>query len=147
MYIISIFLFLLFAIGISLFSAEPKIFIDLPSLLIIIGLTLPLIVASGLFNDFVRGFVIMTQQANKFTPIELKRSLEAVKLAIIGILLSGILGTLVGFVAICHNAINQDSLLTSLGIASLSSLYSLVLVMMLLPMLSRIKSLIYTLEQ
>lgn len=146
MYIISLILFVLITIGISILSAEPKVFIDIPSLLVIVGLTLPLIFASGLFNDFIRGFAIMNHTTNKYTAIELKRSLEAMKLAMTGIILSGILGTLVAFVAICHGDFAKEMLMPYLGVASLTTLYALVFLMILLPIISRIKSILYTLE-
>ena len=58
MYFVGFVVFIAFSIyyfGIWFFG----IFIDLPSILIILAFSLPMLMASGLFSDFIRAFKIM----------------------------------------------------------------------------------------
>jgi hypothetical protein len=66
MYIVGLIVYVAFLIGITFLCGKPGIFVDFPSIIVILGPTLALLLASGLMPDFMRGFQVMAQ---KETPI------------------------------------------------------------------------------
>jgi hypothetical protein len=73
MYLIGIIVFLVLTTLLMTISAPPMVFLDFPSLLVILGVTVPILLASGLLPDLGKGFRLMTAKENPFSLFELKR--------------------------------------------------------------------------
>jgi len=146
MYFIGIFIFLALLIGAGSFSSSITSYIDFPSIVLIIGFTIPIMMASGLLSDFLKGFKLMGQNENPYTSIELKRMLIANKLGISLILISAIMGTIMGGIAILTNVSDMSMLGPSFAVAILTTFYALVLTVVLLPIQAKIKAILSTLE-
>ena len=146
MYYIGILIYL-FVVGFLFnFSTEMKHYIDFPSLVVVLGITAIIIVSSGLAKDLVNGFKLMKSRVNTFSLIELKKMEIAVRLAIKSILLSGVLGTMSGTIAILSNIEVIEHLWPSFGVAILTLMYAIVITFLLMPIASRIRATIASLE-
>lgn len=145
MYLVGILIFLGLLLGTTLISATLITYIDFPSIVVIIGFTVPILMASGLLGDFLKGFKVMGQKENSFTALELKRMLIANKLGITLILLSGIMGTIIGSIGMLTH-LTDMMIGPSLAVAVLTSFYALILTFVLIPIQAKIKAILITLE-
>ncbi len=146
MFIIGIVIFLALLAGVAFLSGAPLIYLDLPSLAVILTLSLAVLLISGLLGDFFKGFKLMTQKENIYSSIELKRIGEALKLSIRTVLLSGVFGTLTGLIGSLSNLSDPASIPQSFGAAALTLLYAIVLTFILLPVQAKAKAVLATLE-
>lgn len=146
MYLIGVIVFLGLTAGLACLSAVPLNFVDLPSLLVILALCLPVLMASGLMPDFFKGFRLMGQKVNPFSEIELKRILQASLLVIRSILLSGAVGAMVGVIALLTGASGEAGILPGLGTAMLTVLYSIIFVLLVLPVQAKAKAVLATMD-
>lgn len=146
MFIIGIVIFLAFLVGSAFFSGAPMVFLDLPSLIVILTLSVTVLLISGLIGDFFKGFKLMGKKENPYSSIELKRICEALKLSIRSVLLSGIFGTLLGTVSVLWNTSEPSFILQNFGVAALTLLYAIVFIFVLLPVQAKAKAVLATLE-
>lgn len=142
MYLVGLLIFICFLIGSTFLSGSPAYYMDIPSLLIILAFSIPMLMASGLLPDFLRGFTIMGKKENTFSTIELKKTREAISLMIKLLLLSGILGSMIGILAILMNP--EYRLLPNIAVSLITFVYSIFFVFMLLPIHSRVNAILYT---
>ena len=147
MYLIGLVIFILFLMAIAAFSGGVVAYIDFPSLLVIIGLSAPILMASGLMPDFLKGIRLMGYKDNPYTLFELKRMDQANRLAITLLLLSGITGTLIGFVGLFSHVKDMGVVLPSMAVALLTTLYALAFVFLVLPVQAKVRAVMGTLEQ
>lgn len=100
MYIITILtliIFLAYNLSISSSPVGLATIIDPPSLVMILLIVLPILFATGLFKDFIKSFTIVATK--KEVPLlQLKRSLEAVSIAIKASIYTGVLGFMFGII-------------------------------------------------
>ena len=80
MYLLSILVFLVLCIGIG--STGIIYFIDMPTIIMLIMLVIPMIVIAGLLKDFNNAFRFGTKMKKPVKKAELSRALEAVSFAI-----------------------------------------------------------------
>jgi len=121
---------------------------DIPSLMIIIFITLPMLLGSGLFGDFKRAFKVIMVKNATYTKLELQRSLEAVKLTIKLIMFSGIFGFLIGLISILSGVHDNLQVLgLNLSINLIIILYALFGCFILLPIQSKLKVLILSVSE
>lgn len=146
MYIIGIVVFLALLAGLAFLSGAPLVFLDLPSLAVILVLWLSVLMVSGLLGDFFKGFKLMGQKENLYSAIDLKRICEALRLSIRTVALSGVFGTLTGFVGLLSHAADASAIMPGCAVAMLTLLYALVFAFVLLPVQSRARSVLATLE-
>lgn len=146
MFIIGFLLFLALLTGFAFLSGAPLAFVDFPSLLVILLLTLTALLISGLLGDFFKGFKLMGKKENMYSTIELKRICEALKLSIRTALLSGIFGTLIANIAMLSVIGDVSSFPQNFGVAMLTLLYAIVFTFILLPVQSKAKAVLATLE-
>lgn len=146
MYFIGIIIFLAFLVLLSSFSSGLMSFFDLSSLAVILAFSIPTLMASGLLPDFLKGFRLMGQKVNHYTKLDLERILEAANLAIKALLLSGTIGLILGFAGVLRNLANPSQLGPNLAIALMTILYSLVFISMILPIKSRVRTIIKMME-
>ena len=141
MYFISTILFLVFLVlSVSLWSMA-SIYIDPPSLILILTFTVPILFASGLHRDFLKSFKLMAGKENTFSEVELKRMLQSVKLVIKTLFASGVLGMFIGSIAILNSG---PFILSHFAITMITLLYAVIFIIMLLPIEARIKATIDT---
>ncbi len=146
MYLIGIIIFLAFIVLLSSFSSGLMAFVDFPSLIVILALSIPTLMASGLLPDFFKGFKLMGQKVNYYSKLDLERILEANNLAVKAFLLSGTIGLILGFVGVLRNLTNPSALGPSLAVALMTILYSLIFISLILPIKSRVRTIIKTME-
>lgn len=117
-------------------------FTDIPSLFIIAFITVPMLIASGLFNDFKRSFKVMVNKHIKFTKLELQRSLEAINLTMKLIMYSGFLGSLIGLVTMLRNLDDPNAIGPNCAVMLLTVFYALFLSLIFMPIQAKLKTLI-----
>lgn len=145
MYFLGIIIFLGLLVFTTLLSSTINAYIDVPSIVLIVGFTIPIVMASGLLGDFLKSFKVMSEKENSFTALELKRMLIANKLAITLVLLSGLMGSIIGGIGILSH-LDSLQIGPSLAMAVLTLFYALVLTVVLVPIQAKIKTILSTLE-
>lgn len=147
MYFVGLVLFIAFLVFSTLISGSLAFFIDLPSIMIILSFSIPILMASGLFSDFIRGFKIMGKKVNIWSMIELNKTKIALSLAVKLLLFSGILGSIIGIISILANSSSISMIGPNLAISSLTLLYSVLIVFILLPVQAKVKAMILTMDK
>ncbi|MGB4659627.1 MAG: hypothetical protein WBI07_10625 [Mobilitalea sp.] len=147
MYLIALCIFFVVIIGTFMFTSGMSAFFDIPTLIVLISLFIPMMFASGLFADFIRAFNIIATKSKEYTMIELKKSLTAIQLAIKLILASGLLLSIIGVVAVLSQLADPSKIGPSLAVVILSVLYTLFTIILLLPIEYCIKSLLFEREK
>ena len=122
------------------------IVIDFQSLIVILGITIPVLLLSGLFKDFVKSFRLLTLSENPFSKIELKKMQASIKLTIKLLGFSGILAAFVGIIASLNGFTDMAILFSNLAISLIAPLYSVLFIIILLPIEAKIKAILSTLE-
>jgi flagellar motor component MotA len=146
MYVIGLIIYLAFLVGTTLLVGAPGAFIDLPSLMIILVFSISMLMASGLLPDLMRGFKLMGKKVNTYSSLELKKTEIAAGLMIKLLLLSGLLGSLIGSIAMLAGLSDISLLGKNLAVALLTLLYALLLVFILLPVRAKVRAVIQTLD-
>ena len=121
--------------------------LDLPSLLIILIITIPMVLASGLFPDLKRAFKLITLKNVVYTKLELQRSLEAVRLTVKLVVFSGIFGSLIGLINILRYLSNPEYLGPNMSVMLICLLYSLFGGFIFMPIMAKIKVMLFSLEE
>lgn len=147
MYFVGLVVFTAFLVCSIMFSGAPASFVDLPSIIIIMAISIPMLMASGLLTDFIRGFKVMGQKVNTWSLLELKKTEVALKLMTKLLLLSGSFGSLIGVVSIFSSLSDIRKIWPNLAVALLTLLYSVLLVFILLPVQARVKAIILTMDK
>ena len=112
-------------------------FFDLPALILILLLVVPMLVVSGSGRDFLNVFSI----GKKEYPIRsLKRSLEAVQLVQKLILYSSIISCIIAFVTILTCLEDAATLGPCLAVAMLIVFYAAVLELFLIPVKAKVQN-------
>ena len=113
-------------------------YLDTPSLLLITALMMILLFMSGLTKDFFRGIVFFFGKNKTLEADEVRKTLAAFKMVLIGLPICGFVATLIAFVAILGK-LNGISLLgPNMAVAILTLLYSLVIELLLLPIAAKL---------
>lgn len=111
-------------------------FVDLPSLLIILLICIPLLISSGLFKDFNNAFRIALNKKAEYGLIEIKRAIEAVSLTIKTLLCAGIFLFAASLLQILKMLSDLTELGPTIAVALLTLIYTLIFALMLLPIKS-----------
>jgi hypothetical protein len=107
-----------------LISGQLGWYIDIPSLLILVVLSMSIMVMSGTVKDYFRGFSIITGNT-KCTTKELKATESAVLLSIKSLIVSCIIMSIIGFVS-GYRFINSSNIGAMFAVMLLSVLYALI---------------------
>lgn len=143
MYLISLAVILTIIFIVSIGSLPS--FIDPASLIFILLITLPLLASTGLLKDFRRGIKAAFLNKSIYTLQELKRSEMAIKLCMVLLIVSGIFATIIGGISMINHMGNElipTKLFAGLSVASLTTVYSTFLILLLVPILYKVKVLI-----
>ena len=138
--------FILFILTLILIFSPMAIVIDFQSLIVILGITIPVLLLSGLFKDFIKSFRLLTLSENPFSKIELKKMQASIKLTIKLLGFSGILAAFVGIIASLNGFTDMAILFSNLAISLIAPLYSVLFIIILLPIEAKIKAILSTLE-
>lgn len=139
--VIAVALVFLYSLVISGGFGAMASYIDLPSLILIILWTVPVLISAGMLKDFARSFRRAFSTKLVYTREELMCSMEAVQLAQRSNWIAGILGFLIAFVYICKNygEIGVESFLLNIAVAVIVVIYAAVLNLILLAVYGRLK--------
>lgn len=132
MYFISIIAVILVTVILT-FSVSIQSFMDLPSLLLVLLLGIPILISSGLLKDFNNAFRIALSKKRNNNLIEIKRALEAVNMMIRTFLCIGLFLFLVAMIAVLHMVDTPESLGPSLAVSLLCFIYGTAMALLLLP--------------
>ncbi|MFZ5353693.1 MAG: MotA/TolQ/ExbB proton channel family protein [Bacillota bacterium] len=146
MYFAGIIAFLAFLFFSTSIYTRVGTFVDPLSIIISLSFSFTMLLASGLLPDFLRGLKLMGQKENTYTIIELKKTVEAVKLMIRLLIASGTLGALIGIVGILTKLADISMLGPNLAVALLTMFYSVLFILILLPVQAKASAIIHTLE-
>ncbi len=147
MYLLSILVFLVlcivFMINVTGIGSTGIIyFIDMPTIIMLIMLVIPMIVIAGLLKDFNNAFRFGTKMKKPVKKAELSRALEAVSLAIKAFWTAGIFTFLVptGSVLIKNSGnLNLSLTISYIAVGLLPLCYASAFAIVLLPLKSRLK--------
>ena len=122
--------------GMIILSGGPGsvyMYMNLPSLICLMVLSLPILARNGLWKDFIRAFKLLNKKYHCGLS-EMKRSLEAVQLMQKQILYAGIVITLLSMIYILLTNLAWEQFSANLGIALIEILYAAILELLLLPL-------------
>lgn len=123
-------------------------FLDIPSLLLILLLVIPILISAGLIKDFRLSFKRAFLERMSVTRAELKRSMEAVMLAVRANWMAGIFSFLIGSCFIWRLDMEElggsleqyiHLFLVNMSVAVLPLFYAVVLNLILLAVYGRLK--------
>ncbi len=135
MYFISIAGIILVTVIVS-YSISIFTFLDMPSLLLVLLLTVPVLISSGLFKDFHNAFRIAFSKKNNNSLIKIKRAAEAVNMMIRALLCSGTFLFLLSLVTILGHLDDPSLLGPYLSTTFLCLIYACGIAILLLPIKS-----------
>lgn len=115
------------------------------------GTTLLVLFITGLFPDFLRAFVYTLKKQEEITVIQVKKSLLAVKLAMITAVVSQLFVLVFCYVSMLrdmHGTLSDQVLFpTTLALYGGCAIYGILAVLMLLPVYARLKVRLISMEQ
>ena len=129
---------LLFVIILSVGVNNIPWFVDLQSLLLIIGIPICVLLITGVFKDFVYGFLICYGLKEKEDREDILRAYTAIRLVMITAILAGIFVAIISIVALLGKLSDVMFLGERLIIVLMSILYSIILNLLLLPTLTKL---------
>lgn len=108
---------------------------------VVCAMTLLMVTITGLLPDFLRSFVYSPKKQEEITAGQLKRSLLSVKLAMITAITTQLFATAFNYVSLLTSVHSDDTAVMSAGLAILagSSVYGILVVLILLPVYARLK--------
>lgn len=146
MYVI-VLLLMLATMGISTgWYKHVNVLIDPPSLLVVILIPLVLTVISGLGRDLLRAFKIIQSKENIYSLSELNRSKIAVDAFQAYVWMAGGFGTILGMVTLFSIIDDMDLFLPSVSVSLLTLLYSLIIVILVMPLKYKIKGVVASID-
>lgn len=114
-------------------------FIDPPTLCILLIFSVPPLLATGLWRDFLRAFSVGKK---KYTITQLKRCLEAVSVTQKIFLISGIFTSFVSFVMMLSTLDDLSELGPYAAVICLAGIYTVVIEFLLLPVKTNVQLMI-----
>ena len=120
----------LFSGGTEMLSTVSN-FIDLPSLAILLLFTVPVLVASGMGNDFLMAFQMGKKQCSL---VQMKKTLEAVRLLQRLVLCGAGFAAMISIVLILRGLDEPSAIGPNLAVAILAVLYGIIIESLLIPL-------------
>ena len=136
--VVILFVVLLFVIILSVGVYNIPWFVDLQSLLLIVGIPICVLLITGVFKDFVYGFLICYGLKEKEDREDILRAYTAIRLVMITAILAGIFVAIISIVALLGKLSDVMFLGERLIIVLMSILYSIILNLLLLPTLTKL---------
>ncbi len=114
------------------------IFVDWPSLIIVVFPVFFILVFADLWSDYVRAYKFALGNKD-FTTKELKASVEAIDLSVKITVITGGIGTLVGLMSSLVNITDLSYIGVYLAVVIITALYALIFNLIQMPIRARIK--------
>jgi len=116
-------------------------FLDIPSLIMLVVPVMFILAGAGLFKEFFKAFAILGKGTDKYIKLQLDKAGSALRLGANSIIITGILES-VALTIYLFGYYQQDMpvevFLANIAVAMLSSLYGLIIYLLLLPVRSRL---------
>lgn len=147
MYLIALF----FMFTVFMFASTGRIatFIDPASAIFVFITTAALLGASGLWKDFRRAFKASFSKVLIYNAVEIRRSITAVKLTMWLLFSSGLFATIIGLVGMFSHVYKEvipSRVFAGISVSLLTTVYSGVVILILFPILFKLKALLIDLE-
>ena len=113
--------------------------IDMPSLIVILLFDITMLFSAGLVKDFNNAFRMVLRTGKDESVTEMKRAIEAVGLVRKTTLSAGVFSMIFGLIMAMGQLGNPELLGPNLAVASLTLLYALAFILILLPLESRLR--------
>lgn len=114
-------------------------FIDMPSLVVILLFDVTILLSAGLGKDFNNAFRMMVKKEQEDSVTAVKRAIEAVRLVRKTTLAAGVFSMMFSLIMVMGQLGNPEMFGPNLAVASLTLLYALAFILMLLPLESRLR--------
>ena len=115
-------------------------FVDFPSVMYVFVVTVLLMAIAGRLKDFMKAFSLAIKEVASTEICQVKKSLLAVKTAMITINVVGIIASLMGAVIICARLTDITILGPNLAVAMLTIVDGLAVTILLIPIYARLKA-------
>ena len=120
--------------------AAVQYFIDIPTVTYVLVLTVLVMSMTGVLKDFMKAFPLAMKKVSSTEVYQLKKSLIAVKTAMVTINVVAVLSFVIGIVTLFGNLSDLGDLGPRILIAILSVMYGLVVTVLLIPIYIRLKA-------
>lgn len=115
-----------------------NVLVDLPSLIIILVFTVPVLIRNGVWKDFKRAFFLL-KKGYACHLSELKRTQDVLEMLQRQVFCAGIVAMLLTFINIMRSLSDLASLGPNIAVAVMTVLYATVIEMLLLPLQLEVK--------
>lgn len=102
------------------------VFIDIPSILIVVGVTFALQIISFKLDEINKAFSLC--MGGSGTQDEIRKSVYFFESMVRNLLYSGVIGMMIGLIKMLQNLSNPETIGPSMAVASLTVIYSFVLI-------------------
>lgn len=124
-------LFMVLLLAVS--GGAVRTFIDLPTIILMLVVIIPMLISTGLFKDFNNGLRLGITKKMPQTVTEIKRAIEAVKLVMTASLVTGIFISIAGMIIVFVNVGDMAVLLPNVSVALIGVIYGIIIYLLLLP--------------
>ena len=151
MYLLSLFVFMVLAVGFMAVAGGGgfqtlSYFIDMPSIIILILLLVPMLLSAGVLKDLNNAFRLGAKRRVQAKRLELIRAVEAVSFTIKALWTAGIFSVIFQFsIAIMRQAPDAKLAFLYLAVSMIPLLYTTFFAILLLPLRSRLNMQLKTL--
>ena len=115
-------------------------FIDFPSILYVLMMTVVVLIISGTWKDFLKAFPLAMKKLASTEVRQVKKSMFAVKTAMVAVNAVGVMAFIIGIVIILGKLTDFARIGENLVVAMLSVMYGLVVTLLLIPIYTRLKA-------
>lgn len=115
-------------------------FIDFPSILYVLIMTVVVLIISGTWKDFLKAFPLAMKKLASTEVRQVKKSMFAVKTAMVAVNAVGVMAFIIGMVIILGKLTDFARIGENLVVAMLSVMYGLVVTLLLIPIYTRLKA-------
>lgn len=115
-------------------------FIDFPSILYVLIMTVVVLIISGTWKDFLKAFPLAMKKIASTEIHQVKKSMFAVKTAMVAVNAVGVMAFIIGMVIICGKLSDLASLGPNFVVAMLSIMYGIAITILLIPIYTRLKT-------
>lgn len=115
-------------------------FFDFTSILYVLIMTVIVMVISGTLKDFLKAFPLAMRKVVSTEIGQVKKSLLAVKIAMITVNAVGIMAFVIGFIIILGQLVDFERIGINLAVAMLSIMYGIAITILLIPIYTRLKT-------
>lgn len=146
MYLLSLFVFMVLVVGFMAITGGGGLqglvyFIDMPSLIILVLLLVPMLLNAGVLKDLNNAFRLGAKRKAQAERLELMRAVEAVSFTIKALWTAGIFSVLFQFsIAIMRNAPDSELAFLYTAVSLIPLSYTTFFVILLLPLRTRLNT-------